>query len=116
MVRTVIEEAPGSLKLLTMPIVPAIDLRRLDKVRRLTRTLATQLGLPEPVPLICMPHHDNHAWFSFAASPFADSNEPVAIAVIDGTGDQGSISLYVANDGAIPRLYSNATAFDSPAA
>jgi hypothetical protein len=63
-----------------MPIVPAIDLRRLDKVRRLPRTLATQLGLPEPVPLICMPHHDNHAWFSFAASPFADSNEPVAIA------------------------------------
>ncbi len=113
MVRTVIEEAPGSLKLLTMPIVPAIDLRRLDKVRRLTRTLATQLGLPEAVPLICMPHHDNHAWFSFAASPFADSNEPVAIAVIDGTGDQGSISLYVANDGAMRRLYCNDSVFDS---
>jgi carbamoyltransferase len=113
MVRTVIEEAPGSLKLLTMPIVPAIDLRRLDKVRRLPRTLATQLGLPEPVPLICMPHHDNHAWFSFAASPFADSNEPVAIAVIDGTGDQGSISLYVANDGAMRRLYCNDSVFDS---
>jgi carbamoyltransferase len=113
MVRTVIEEAPGSLKLLTMPIVPAIDLRRLDKVRRLPRTLATQLGLPEPVPLICMPHHDNHAWFSFAASPFADSNEPVAIAVIDGTGDQGSISLYVAKDGAMRRLYGNDSVFDS---
>jgi carbamoyltransferase len=113
MVRTVIEEAPGSLKLLTMPIVPAIDLRRLDKVRRLPRTLATQLGLPESVPLICMPHHDNHAWFSFAASPFADSNEPVAIAVIDGTGDQGSISLYVAKDGAMRRLYGNDSVFDS---
>src|SRR5258706_8579199 len=113
MVRTVSEEAPGSLNLLKMPIVPAIDLRRLDKVRRLTRTLATQLGLPEPVPLICMPHHDNHAWFSFAASPFADSKEPVAIAVIDGTGDQGSISLYVANDGAMRRLYCNDSVFDS---
>jgi carbamoyltransferase len=96
-----------------MPIVPAIDLRRLDKVRRLPRTLATQLGLPEPVPLICMPHHDNHAWFSFAASPFADSSEPVAIAVIDGTGDQGSISLYVAKDGAMRRLYCNDSVFDS---
>jgi carbamoyltransferase len=113
MIRTVIEEAPGSLKLVTMPIVPAIDLRRLDKVRRLPRTLATQLGLPEPVPLICMPHHDNHAWFSFAASPFADSSEPVAIAVIDGTGDQGSISLYVAKDGAMRRLYCNDSVFDS---
>jgi carbamoyltransferase len=96
-----------------MPIVPAIDLRRLDKVRRLPRTLATQLGLPEPVPLICMPHHDNHAWFSFAASPFADSSEPVAIAVIDGTGDQGSISLYAAKDGAMRRLYCNDSVFDS---
>ena len=113
MVRTVIEEAPGSLKLATMPIVPAIELRRLDKVRRVPRTLATQLGLPEHVPLICMPHHDNHAWFSFAASPFADSDEPVAIAVIDGTGDQGSISLYVASDGAMRRLYCNDSVFDS---
>ena len=113
MVRTVIEEAPGSLKLATMPIVPAIELRRLDKVRRMPRTLATQLGLPEHVPLICMPHHDNHAWFSFAASPFADSDEPVAIAVIDGTGDQGSISLYVASDGAMRRLYCNDSVFDS---
>src|SRR5260221_8477327 len=113
MVRTVIEEAPGSLKLLTMPIVPATALRRLDKVRRTSRILARQLGLPGRLPLICMPHHDNHAWFSFAASPFADSNEPVAIAVIDGTGDQGSISLYVANDGAMRQLYCNDSVFDS---
>ena len=81
--------------------------------RACRRTLATQLGLPEPVPLICMPHHDNHAWFSFAASPFADNSEPVAIAVIDGTGDQGSISLYVAEDGAMRRLYCNDSIFDS---
>ena len=60
-----------------------------------------------------MPHHDNHAWFSFAASPFADSKEPVAIAVIDGTGDQGSVSLYVAKDGAMRRLYCNDSVFDS---
>ena len=58
--------------------------------------LAKQFGLAEHVPMICMPHHDNHAWFSFAASPFADRREPVAIAVLDGTGDQGSVSLYVA--------------------
>ncbi len=105
MVRTIIEEAPGSLKFLLMPIVPAIDRRRLDQARRTPKILAKQLGLPQRVPLICMPHHDNHAWFSFAASPFADSHEPVAIAVIDGTGDQGSISLYVAKDGAMRRLY-----------
>ncbi len=60
-----------------------------------------------------MPHHDNHAWFSFAASPFADSGEPVAIAVLDGTGDLGSVSLYVAENGAMRRLYCNDSMFDS---
>jgi carbamoyltransferase len=113
MVRTVLEEAPRSLRLLLMPIVPAIDRRRLDQVRRMPKILARQFGLSEPVPLICMPHHDNHAWFSFAASPFADNDEPVAIAVLDGTGDQGSISLYVAENGAMRRLYCNDSMFDS---
>ena len=60
-----------------------------------------------------MPHHDNHAWFSFAASPFADDSEPVAIAVLDGTGDRGSISLYVAENGAMRQLYCNDSVFDS---
>ena len=72
-----------------------------------------QLGLSERVPLICLPHHDNHAWFSYAASPFADDGEPVAVAVLDGTGDQGSISLYVAENGKMRRLYCNDSMFDS---
>src|SRR6267142_2394375 len=77
------------------------------------RFSGNKLGLSERVPLICMPHHDNHAWFSFAASPFADSDEPVAIAVLDGTGDRGSISLYVTGNGAMRRLYCNDSMFDS---
>ena len=80
---------------------------------RTPKILGRQLGLPERVPLICMPHHDNHAWFSYAASPFAGSNEPVAIAVLDGTGDIGSISLYVAENGTMRRLYCNDSMFDS---
>ena len=80
---------------------------------RTPKILAKQLGLAERVPLICLPHHDNHAWFSFAASPFADDGEPVAIAVLDGTGDQGSISLYVVENGAMRRLYCNDSMFDS---
>ena len=80
---------------------------------RTPKILARQLGLAERVPLICMPHHDNHAWFSFAASPFADDGEPVAIAVLDGTGDQGSISLYVVENGAMRQLYCNDSMFDS---
>ena len=51
--------------------------------------------------------------FPYAASPFADGGEPVAIAVLDGTGDLGSISLYVAENGAMRRLYCNDSMFDS---
>jgi carbamoyltransferase len=80
---------------------------------RTPKILARQLGLAERVPLICLPHHDNHAWFSYAASPFADDGEPTAIAVLDGTGDQGSISLYTVENGAMRRLYCNDSMFDS---
>ena len=37
----------------------------------------------------------------------------MAIAVVDGTGDQGSISLYVAKDGEMRKLYCNDSVFDS---
>jgi len=111
--RSVLEELPQSLKLLRTTEAAGFDGRRLDQMTRTPKILGRQLGLSEPVPLICMPHHDNHAWFSFAASPFADNGEAVAIAVLDGTGDQGSISLYVAEGGAMRRLYCNDSMFDS---
>ncbi|MFB9262564.1 carbamoyltransferase C-terminal domain-containing protein [Bradyrhizobium erythrophlei] len=113
LIRTSFEEAPGSFKLLRAPIAPAINLRQMDQVRRLSRKLGKMYGLGEQLPLICMPHHDNHAWFSFAASPFADSTEPIAIGVLDGTGDIGSISLYVAENGEMKQLYCNESLFDS---
>jgi carbamoyltransferase len=105
--RSVLEEVPQSLKLLRTTEAAGFDGRRLDQMTRTPKILSRQLGLSEHVPLICMPHHDNHAWFSFAASPFADNDEPVAIAVLDGTGDRGSISLYVAENGTMRRLYCN---------
>jgi carbamoyltransferase len=111
--RSVIEELPQSFKLVRTTEAAGFDGRRLDQMTRTPKILGRQLGLADRVPLICLPHHDNHAWFSFAASPFADSTEPVAIAVIDGTGDQGSVSLYVAKDGAMRQLYCNDSVFDS---
>ena len=111
--RSVFEEAPASLRLLGVPSFAGMHRRRLRQMWRTPRILGRQLGLEKPVPLICMPHHDNHAWFSFAASPFADDKEPVAIAVLDGTGDRGSVSLYVAEHGAMRQLYCNDSMFDS---
>jgi carbamoyltransferase len=111
--RSVIEELPQSFKLVRTTEAAGFDGRRLDQMTRTPKILARQLDLSERVPLICLPHHDNHAWFSYAASPFADDGEPVVIAVLDGTGDQGSISLYVVENGAMRRLYCNDSMFDS---
>lgn len=113
LVRSVLEEAPQSLKLLGNTEAAGFDGRRLEQMTRTPKILGKQLGLPTRVPLICMPHHDNHAGFSFAASPFAGTGEPVAIAVLDGTGDRGSISLYVAENGAMRHLSCNDSVFDS---
>ena len=113
MARSLVEEVPQSLKLLRLKDASAFDGRRLDQMTRTPKILARQLGLSEPLPLICMPHHDNHAWFSFAASPFADDDAPVAIAVLDGTGDVGSISLYAVERGVMRQLYCNNSMFDS---
>jgi carbamoyltransferase len=111
--RSVLEEVPRSLKLLRATEAAGFDGRRLDQMTRTPKILGRQLGLSERVQLICLPHHDNHAWFSFAASPFADDGEPVAVAVLDGTGDKGSISLYVVENGAMRQLYCNDSMFDS---
>ncbi len=113
MARSVLEELPQSFKLVRTTEAAGFDGRRLDQMTRTPKILARQFGLAERVPLICLPHHDNHAWFSYAASPFADDGAPTAVAVLDGTGDQGSISLYVVENGAMRRLYCNDSMFDS---
>lgn len=111
--RSVLEELPQSLKLLRTTEAAGFESRRLEQMTRTPKLLARQLELSARVPLICLPHHDNHAWFSYAASPFADDGQPIAVAVLDGTGDQGSISLYVVENGAMRKLYCNDSMFDS---
>jgi carbamoyltransferase len=60
-----------------------------------------------------MPHHENHAAFSYAVSPFAHSAGPVMISVLDGFGDDGAISLFVAENGRLQRLRKNDSLCDS---
>jgi carbamoyltransferase len=113
MIRTALEEAPASLRLLSVSNAVGVDARRMEQMTRTPKLLARQFSLADPVPLICVPHHDNHAWFSYAASPFAADGRPVAVAVLDGTGDNGSVSLYIADRDGMRRIFSNGSVFDS---
>jgi carbamoyltransferase len=112
LVRTVLEEAPGTFGMLRGKPTPLFDLRQIDRGTRAARHIGRQFNTG-PVPLICTPHHDNHAWFSYASSPFAQDGQPVLVAVLDGVGDMGAISIYRCENGRMQQLYGNNSVFDS---
>ncbi len=112
LVRTVLEEAPASFAM-AFKKAPLFEPRALDRGFRASRQLTEQLGLTEPVDLIGTAHHDNHAWFSFATSPFAQHDRPMMVAVLDGLGDMGSVSLYVCERAQMRMVYANNSVFDS---
>lgn len=69
--------------------------------------LRQQLGLDAATPLLMPEHHENHASFAYAASPFAKSAGSTMITVLDGSGDRGGISLYHGENGQISQVYYN---------
>jgi carbamoyltransferase len=113
LVRSLLEELPANVGMMKGDPTGLFNLREFDRGSRAPRHIARQLGLSKWVPLIGTPHHDNHAWFSYATSPFAHDATPVMVAVLDGLGDMGSVSLYVCEGGRMRRLYSNDSVFDS---
>ncbi|MBI2715824.1 MAG: carbamoyltransferase [Rhizobiales bacterium] len=113
LIRSLLEELPANIGMMKGDPTGLFNLRDFDRGSRAPRHIMRQLGLSEWVPLIGTPHHDNHAWFSFATSPFAQEPAPVMVAVLDGLGDMGSITLYVCEGGRMRRLYSNDSVFDS---
>jgi carbamoyltransferase len=66
---------------------------------QLYQRLVHDLELNDTVPCIQMLHHENHAYFSYGVSPFAEKNsveKTTMVACIDGNGDISSSSLYKA--------------------
>jgi carbamoyltransferase len=113
LLRILVEELPRSIALLRLGQIPSFNLGHSIEAVRAANTLGQQLGVGGPMPIIGMPHHENHAWFSFSVSPFARTQTPVMIAVLDGMGDFGAISLYVAELGMMRKLRCNCSTFDS---
>jgi carbamoyltransferase len=113
LIRSLVEEFPASLVCLNPEMSPVLNVTHLFEILHASARLGQQLGMSAPMPIIGMRHHDNHAYFSYAVSPFAQSSEPVMIAVLDGLGDDGAISLYIAQHGRLTLLHHNDNIFDS---
>jgi carbamoyltransferase len=113
MIRSMAEEAPAGFQMLRRKASPTMDAHDLSRAFHAPKLLAQHFGASRRVPIIHLRHHDNHAWFSYGVSPFAGSSDPVMVAVMDGTGDDSSISLYVVRQRQLERVYQNDSIFDS---
>jgi carbamoyltransferase len=112
--RVFAEQFPASRALRKPGATPKWDFwKRGGVARRARPRLAERFGLAPDFPFVMMPHHENHASFSFAASPFNRSTDPVMISVIDGWGDTGSISNFVGQNGQIRLIDCNGSLADS---
>lgn len=104
LVRPLLEEAPASITLPRKALPDDVVNRDGSAVNQTSMRLGSQLGLGERIPIIRMRHHDSHAYFSYAVSSFAADPDPVMVAVIDGSGDDASTSLYDCREGEVTLL------------
>lgn len=97
-----VQDLPETLHALHPSLGRVIPRPRFEVLPRLAAHLRAA-GLVAPI--LPMPHHDNHAWLSVSLSPFGRDPEPVVVTVIDGSGDEGPLSVYLARDGRLERLH-----------
>ena len=110
--KTILEELPKSISLLSKEAWSSTP-DNFSSTFSMVKKLQDKINFPRKLSLIGMNHHGNHAYFSYGVSPFALSNKPTMITVIDGTGDDSSISAFVANGQNLKRVYTNYSFSDS---
>jgi carbamoyltransferase len=111
--RAAFDHAPASLALARPASSPKFNTGHVLRASAAPRRLGEQLGLGRPMPIIGMRHHANHACFAYAVSPFSRDADPVMVAVLDGYGEDASVSLYLGRDGRLRRVRSNESLMDS---
>jgi carbamoyltransferase len=111
--KTMAEHLPRSLAMLHPDAAKSTDLFGSLGFAEVPGRLQGQLDLAGPAQVVVLNHHDNHAALSYGVSPFADSAEPVIVAVLDGYGDTESISIHIGENGRLRRLWSNESLVDS---
>lgn len=111
--RVAIEEAPASFLLAHKDASPQMNSWHFLEALKAPGQLKSFFNTKKRVPVIGMRHHDNHAFFPYAVSPFAKSPEPTIIVVVDGFGDDGAMSTYVAEQGKVKLVQRFPNIFDS---
>jgi carbamoyltransferase len=111
-VESCLEELPSGLGLVHPDVYPAGGLGPQWRAFDMPRLLAEALPGCDP-RIIGMGHHENHASFAWALSPFAQCGEPVLVLVLDATGDDCAISAYLAKERRLAPLYRNHSLWDS---
>lgn len=96
--RLAIEEAPISLYLIRREASPHMNFWHFIGALKAPSRLKHFFGTNKNIPIIGMRHHNNHAYYPYAMSPFSGSKDPTMIIVMDGFGDDGSISHFVAKN------------------
>lgn len=103
-VRHAVEEAPQSFKLIYEKASPHMNFWHFIRALKAPTQLKSFLLSKKRVPVIGLSHHNNHAYSAYAMSPFFNSKDPVMIVVMDGFGDDGSISHYRAYENKVERI------------
>ena len=111
--RVGVEEAPYSFHLVRKAASPQMNLWHFLEALQAPGQLKRLFNARKRIPVIGMRHHDNHAYFPYAVSPFAGSPNPTMIIVIDGFGDDGAMSTYVVRDGRVELARLSPNLFDS---
>jgi carbamoyltransferase len=106
-----LEEAPASMALIwgRAGRMKSSDARgRAGTLIQAPERLGRQLGFGGRVPIVGVRHHDSHAYFSYAVSPFAADGDPTMVLVIDGGGDGACTSLFCCRAGEMTLLSTQA--------
>ena len=111
--RVGVEEFPHGILLARKAASPQMNPWHFIEALQAPSQLRSFFKTKKRVPFIGMRHHDNHAYFPYAVSPFARTEQPTMIVVIDGFGDDGAMSTYIARGKEIALVKRYPHIFDS---
>ncbi len=111
--RLAVEEAPVSMYLIRSKASPHMNFWHFTGALKAPFQLKQFFNTKKRVPVVGMRHHNNHAYYPYAMSPFSESTDPTMIIVMDGFGDDGSISHFVAKNNHVELVRSYPGIIDS---